>query len=438
MKCLTDGEARELVGQDIEAPIPAEILAHLDACEACAATLLAVSSLSGDEREKWREAICGPPVTPVAGVPSLPDLMATFSKSNQGTVSNGAMDVLAFLEPPLQNKAAMGRLGRYELVEPIGRGGMGVVFRGVDTELGRDVAVKVLSPHLANDASFRERFIREGRAAAAIVHPNVTGIYSIESDGHLPAIVMPILKGRTLKQCVSEDGPMDPETLVSLGYQLASGLAAAHEGGVVHRDIKPSNVIVSEQGHAHITDFGIARIDSDHTLTTTATLGTPAYMSPEQAEGRTPGEKSDLFSLGSTLYFAATGKLAFPGRFPVKVMRSVITEPHVPVSRLVKAFPYEVETVIERLLEKKPRNRHFTAASLADHLRATLAHMREPKNSPRPRRVRRIRKGVSVLVSATEVGGILVLMVLMNVFVIYILPLWLDFFSQWTGVEIDW
>ncbi|MCY2968009.1 MAG: serine/threonine-protein kinase, partial [Planctomycetota bacterium] len=214
---------------------------------------------------------------------------------------------------PADNPAVLGRLGGYDILDVIGRGGMGVVLKGYDRELKRFVAIKALAPHLAHSAVARKRFSREAQAAAAVVNPHVIAIHQVQSTARLPFLVMPLLTGESLAQRLASRGTLELEELLRIGMQAAEGLAAAHAQGLIHRDVKPANILL-EKGveRAVLTDFGLARAADDVSMTRWGIIaGTPQYMSPEQARGDALDGRSDLFSLGCVLYEMATGVSPF-------------------------------------------------------------------------------------------------------------------------------
>ncbi len=211
---------------------------------------------------------------------------------------------------------SLGRFGRYEIKGILGRGGMGVVLRGYDPALDRHCAIKVLAPELATSAAARNRFAREARSAAAVVHDHVIPILNVDHERGLPYFVMPVVEGTSLEQRVGDTGPLELKEILRIGMQIASGLAAAHAQGLVHRDVKPANILL-ENGveRVMITDFGLARAADDANMTQSGVIaGTPQYMSPEQARGNDVDHRSDLFSLGSVLYFMGTGRSPFRAR----------------------------------------------------------------------------------------------------------------------------
>ena len=264
-------------------------------------------------------------------------------------------------------------LGRYEIGEELGEGGMATVFRARDRELRRDVAVKVLFPHLARRVEIVKRFHREARAAAGLEHPNILRIYDVgggEGDDP-PYIVMELIRGRTLLEEVEQRGPMLAEIAACVGALLADALAAAHAALIVHRDIKPSNVLVAQGGRLLLADFGVARLETENSLVTRtgALLGTPAYMSPEQASGDTATAKSDIYSLGATLYQLATGHLPYSGS-PAKVMSQIAAGTLVsPVRRRAAVGP-DLSRLIEHMMASEPTDRPASAATIASDLRA--------------------------------------------------------------------
>ena len=267
-------------------------------------------------------------------------------------------------------------LGRYELGPELGEGGMATVFRARDTELRRDVAVKVLFPHLARRTEIVHRFHREARAAAGLEHKNILRIYDVggaEADDP-PYIVMEMIRGRSLLAELEQRGSMLAEVVACIGALLADALAAAHAASIVHRDIKPANVMIASDGRMLLTDFGVARLETEDSLVTKtgALLGTPAYMSPEQASGDTATARSDLYSLGATLYQLATGSLPYTGS-PAKVLAQIAEGALVsPVKKRAAVGP-ELSRVIEQLMRSAPAERTPTAVVAATELRALVA-----------------------------------------------------------------
>ncbi len=302
----------------------------------------------------------------------------------------------------------LGRLGRYEIERMIGAGGMGIVLKGFDTELNRPVAVKVLAPHLAHNGAARQRFAREGRAAAAVVHEHVVAIHNVESEGEVPFLVMQYIAGQSLQTRVEQQGPLGICELLRIGVQAAAGLAAAHQQGLIHRDIKPANLLL-ETGveRALLTDFGLARAIDDASLTQTGVVaGTPHYMSPEQADGRTVDHRSDLFSLGAVLYFMATGHPPFRAERPMAVLHRICNGRHRPVRESNPEIPEQLSAIVDRLLEKKPSRRPSSAAEVQRWLEELLAAIQQGRLPGRSRwRPGAKRRIVAVLLASGVVAA---------------------------------
>jgi serine/threonine protein kinase len=309
---------------------------------------------------------------------------------------------LDFLSAP-SHPEMLGRMGRYEIEKVVGRGGMGVVLKGHDGELNRPVAIKVLAPHLAHNGLARQRFAREGRAAAAVVHEHVVPIYGVDSDADLPFLVMRYVAGQSLQSRVDHEGQLPVADILRIGIQVAAGLSAAHAQGVIHRDIKPSNILLEQTvERVLITDFGLARAADDASLTQSGILaGTPHYMSPEQASGDPIDHRSDLFSLGSVLYFMATGRQPFRAERAMAVLNRICNEAHRSVWEINPEIPDELCDVIDQLLEKKPRSRFFDAAQVQTALSRALVNMQQPGRQRVRAKLRRwIRKRRRALIGA--------------------------------------
>ena len=291
---------------------------------------------------------------------------------------------------PSDDPRMLGRLGPYEVSGVIGQGGMGVVLKAHDNSLNRLVALKVLRPYLAISGAARQRFAREARAAATINHDNVMPIHSVgESNSELPYLVMPYVGGESLQQRVKRVGPFSPTEVVRIGMQIASGLGAAHEQGLVHRDIKPANIILEDGvDKLWITDFGLARLIDDASLTRTGVIaGTPEYMSPEQARGESVDERSDLFSLGAVMYTMATGHPPFRAQSSYGVLRRITDDQPRPVREINPEIPDWLEGFITQLLSKSPDQRVGSSHEIARLLKKALAHMQHPPAFPLPEEV---------------------------------------------------
>jgi beta-lactam-binding protein with PASTA domain len=255
--------------------------------------------------------------------------------------------------------------GRYRVLERLGSGGMADVYCAEDTELGREVALKLLYRRFAEDAEFVERFRREASSAAGLQHPNIVGVFDRgEWDGTY-YIAMEYLRGHTLKQLVREHGAMPPDLAVDITIQVLRAAKFAHKRGIVHRDIKPHNVILDEEGRAKVTDFGIARAGASDMTETGSIMGTAQYLSPEQAQGQPVSPRSDLYSIGVMLYELLTGKVPFDAESPVTIALKHVSEPPVPPSRLNPAVPPALDAVVLRALEKEPARRFADADGFA-------------------------------------------------------------------------
>jgi hypothetical protein len=346
---------------------PSELAEHLENCEKCRAEL---ERLAGG---RWWNDV-RPYVKPAAE--EEPGIQT------QATPARTAEDPdLSFLSPPDQ-PGHVGRFGPYQVLGVLGRGGMGIVLKALDPALRRVVAIKVLSPMLATSGSSRQRFTREARAAAAVVHDHVVAIYHIDVDkaSGLPYLVMPCIVGRSLQERIDRDGALDVPAVLRIGMQAASGLAAAHAQGIVHRDVKPANILL-ENGIERVvlTDFGLARAVDDGSLTQSGVLaGTPQYMSPEQARGETADHRSDLFSLGSVLYAMCTGHVPFRANSAVAILRRVSDDEPRPVRELNPAVPAELAAAIEKLHAKDPALRFQSADEVARVLGGILAELQKP------------------------------------------------------------
>jgi serine/threonine protein kinase len=280
---------------------------------------------------------------------------------------------LGFGPPAAEGEA--GTLGPYRVARELGRGGMGAVFQALDTRLDRRLALKVMLPEFAANAEARGRFLREAKAAAKVSHDNVVTVYEADERDGVPYIAMQLLQGYPLDAFLKKKGTPSLRNVVRIAREAALGLAAAHRMGLVHRDVKPPNLwLEAPHGRVKLLDFGLARPEStDHELTRTgAVVGTPAFMSPEQALGVRVDHRTDLFSLGSVLYWLCTGQRPFQGASVMAVLMALGTEEPTPVRELNPAIPPALSELIHRLLAKSPEARPRTAAEVANRLHEIL------------------------------------------------------------------
>ena len=359
---------------------------HLCDCETCRLELQKRSA----EADYWRDAVAllGPDLMPSDAFHSGPRRRGNDGpgSSEQTTeeprASRRERYVLSVLDSLAQtdDPEMLGRVGDYEISGIVGVGGMGAVLKGFDKSLRRVVAIKIMAPHLAHSGSARTRFQREARAAAAITHDNVIDIYAVSEAAGLPYLVMPYARGPSLQKRIDEGGPLGVVELVRIGRQIAAGLSAAHEQGLVHRDIKPANILLSDGiERLWITDFGVARAMDDASMTQTGVIaGTPQYMSPEQARGESVDHRSDLFSLGSVLYTACTGRPPFRSEAAYGILRRITDTDPRPIREVNSEIPEWLCLIIARLLAKHPADRFESAGEVVELLDGCLAHLQQP------------------------------------------------------------
>ena len=386
--CPTEEQLRQLVsGQVTDAGLTdaeqVRLTAHLDRCPECCER---ISHLAGS--------------VPVSGVlaanMSAPDESALLSVVERikadsptncfgsGTTEREAavLDFLASSDDP----SLLGRLGRFAVMEEVGRGANGIVLKAHDEALGRIVALKVLSPRLATNEHARRRFVREARAAAAIRDDHVIGIHGVDEASGLPFLVMEFIVGRSLAERLEADGSLPVADILRIGGQIARGLAAAHAQGLVHRDIKPANILL-ENGveRVKITDFGLAHaVDDVRTTQAGVVIGTPEYMSPEQARGEKVDHRSDLFSLGCVLYAMSAGRPPFRAESTMAVLRRVCEDTPRPLAEINPETSVWLADVIDKLIAKNAAERFSSAGEVAELLEQYLAHLQQPEVIPRP------------------------------------------------------
>jgi len=259
--------------------------------------------------------------------------------------------------------------GKYNIIEVSGRGGMGIVYKAEDTKLKRNVALKFLPSELIHDEEARERFVLEARAAAGLSHPNICTIHEIDEEEGKSFIAMEYVEGQTLRAKI-EKGPLELDEALDISIQVAEGLEVAHKKGIIHRDIKSANTMVTDKGQAKIMDFGLAKVKGGTLLTREGTtLGTVAYMSPEQAKGKEVDNRSDIWSLGVVLYEMLCGKLPFKGDREASILYSIVHEEPKPLKEIKRDLPPELQQIINRALKKKPESRYSSAAEMLKDLK---------------------------------------------------------------------
>ena len=268
-------------------------------------------------------------------------------------------------------------ISHYKIIEKIGSGGMGIVYKAQDLKLDRTVALKFLPVHMGEDNTQKQRFIHEAKAASALDHPNICTIYEIDETepvaGEQPFgqifIAMACYDGQTLQDKIESDAPMPVDESISIILQLAQGLQKAHEKEIVHRDIKPANIMLLNSGIVKITDFGIARITAISQTQTGIVKGTPYYMSPEQFSGQKVDGRSDIFSLGTMFFQLLTGELPFTGENPAALMNNIMNVSHPNPKSINPKIVTPIVTIINMALEKDRKNRYQRASQMSAHLK---------------------------------------------------------------------
>lgn len=367
---------------------------HLSTCRECQREFERLAATP----DQWKE------VTSILSDPNLRTATDYQTPSHSSAVPQGRSTSLGdkklvegvFLDPRINgllpklalsdNAEHLGRLEHYEVQSVVGWGGMGVVLRALDTVLNRPVAIKVLHPHLAANATARRRFAREARAAAAVNHPSVVPIHSVNAEADPPYIVMAFIPGGSLQDRLDREGPLEPGEALRIGYQIADALSAAHAQGLVHRDVKPGNILLDHgQNRVMLTDFGLAQALDDATATASGLIaGTPQYMSPEQARGESVTASSDLFSLGSVLYSSLTGLPPFRAESTLAILRQIGSKPPRPILELEPSCPEWLAVLIAWLMTDDPTLRLNSATVASKIIRDCLVHTRQPTLTPLP------------------------------------------------------
>ncbi len=384
-----DAQLIALINDGLSGERLESMLLHIEECDRCR---MRMEELSADSHQ-WQKT-----------VKVLSDIQSDVRHSQPSSIGQVLAQEFPLLSPkesfnpndsellvkqllaPPSHPEMLGRLGRYEVERLIGSGGMGVVFKAFDTELNRPVAIKVLAPHLANCGSARQRFAREARAAAAVVNEHVVPIHNVETEVATPFLVMKYIDGESLQSRLDREGPLEVDEILRIGMQVAAGLAAAHEQGLVHRDIKPANILL-EQGleRALITDFGLARaVDDAHLTQSGFHAGTPQYMSPEQVSGHAVACSSDLFSLGSVLYAMCTGRPPFRSENSFGVLKRIAEDTPRSIREVNPRVPLWLECIVNKLLAKRVDQRPQSATLVNQLLAQSLKHVQNSLGAPLP------------------------------------------------------
>ena len=380
-------------------------------CDRRTAERLINDSLSIDETNQFEEHLASCPtcqalLVEVAGGPATLDNAAAMlsssievpqwtdkyhstisTRTDESLPSNHGVDLSVL--GPTDDPASMGRIGNYEIQGIIGRGGMGIVFRAMDSALSRNVALKVLDPSLASVAAARKRFAMEARAMAAISHEHVVPVYTVDEHRGLLYFAMEYVPGGTLEARIRKQGPLDVLSVLRISRQIALALSAAHECGLVHRDIKPANILL-DRGveRVRVADFGLARVNSDASHTRSGFIaGTPQFMAPEQVRGETCTSQSDLFSLGSVMYAMCTGHSPFRSESMYGSMQRIVHEKPRSICEQVPLIPDWLERFIFKLLSKKAGDRFPDAMSVATLLESEIAYAENSSQNKKPLRL---------------------------------------------------
>ena len=335
----------------------------------------------------------------------------------QGHASRGALPLRPIVIPAGQRRLTSplvrligSRVGHYQVLDKLGRGGMGEVYVAEDTRLHRRVALKFLRPDIAEAGDSRARFLHEARAAAALNHPNIVHLYSVEEADDLAFITMELVEGRSLRQLLSDRTALPLAKTISFAAQMADGLTCAHAAGIVHRDLKPGNVMVTDDGRIKILDFGVAKFlepistqDPEHATTTQEessvgrAVGTAGYMSPEQALGKPLDARADLFALGVVLFEMATGQAPFAGDTVAAVFDHLLNRPQPSLLTLNPTLPRSLEAIVDKALEKDADRRYRSAVEFLHALRVVDESVSPSANSVGTSTDRRLSSSIAVL-----------------------------------------
>ncbi len=410
-ECSEANQLVALVEGKLSAEEQSSLRTHLDHCSRCQHSLEALTGQANLHEPARSEALDGaitdsqskaqrkasPPGDNPDATQSDVNLRASLAKEKNGqlSITQAHTEELFTDELPLDfltptdKPGHLGRLGSFEVIEVIGRGGMGIVLKAFDPSLHRFVAIKVLAPQLATSGAARKRFAREARAAATVMHEHVVAIHAVDTSGPLPYLVMHYVAGKSLQERLDQSGPLEVEDILRIGMQTAAGLAAAHAHGLIHRDVKPANILLEDSvERVKLTDFGLARAVDDASVTNSGVVaGTPQYMAPEQARGEALDHRADLFSLGSVLYALCTGRPPFRADNAMAVLKRVSEDTPRPIQEINPRIPDWLAAVVARLQAKDPADRFQSAAEVAETLRQQLTRLQNPGSVEAPLRV---------------------------------------------------
>src|SRR5579883_2730756 len=383
--CPPVSRLKDLLAERLPPEEQAQLNRHLERCPACQHRLEGL--VAG--KESWSD-LAKRLSEPPQREPALKQVMDNLKQqpdpepTRDEPAANAELP-LGFLSPP-DKPDQLGRLGPYEVLAEIGRGGMGIVLKAFDPTLHRVVAIKVLAPQLATSGVARKRFMREAQAVAAVAHDHIVTIHAVEEANGLPYLVMQFVPGQSLQDRIDKEGPLPLKEILRIGMQTAAGLAAAHAQGIVHRDIKPANILL-ENGvqRVKLTDFGLARAMDDASLTQSGFVaGSPQYMAPEQARGEALDHRADLFSLGSVLYTLCTGRPPFRAANTFAVLRRVGEDTPRPIREVNPEIPEWLAAVVDKLHAKEPAQRYQSAGEVAEVLGRHLAELQQAAYVPPP------------------------------------------------------
>jgi hypothetical protein len=379
--CPDDDQLREYAAGRLRAESFSNVAAHLRSCLKCRLQVFAGEpTIEDDGPHSFRFDLTGDTLDDSERISPRTDYDAKLNRDD-------ADSAVRYLFPDRQGES-LGWLGNYEVEYELGRGGMGIVFKGFDPLLHRVVAIKVMAPQLAVNERARMRFSREARAVAAINHPNVVTIHAVSEHKDVPYLVMEYVAGESLEERIRHRRPLPVLEIMRIAAQIADGLAAAHAVGTIHRDVKPANVMLENSvDRVKISDFGLAQVALDYAdLTpTNQVLGTPSYMSPEQVEGGEVDARSDIFSLGCVIYAMVVGHSPFMGKHMLDVVRRVSDLEPSRLDEVDPSVPRPLADLVDRMLRKEPRDRVQSADQVAEELRRLLAaESQEPSREATP------------------------------------------------------